>query len=359
MITDTHRSILKNPARKSAIWFRCASLLLVLVAQAVFVELSWAAGVALTVIGIEIEGHDAGNNDIEVALIAPGQEKAENRLIRKGSKFDQGSEIIVPARTVLLLQSVNGNQIRLQPGSHFRINVVGSEGERYSLGLGKALFKVSNALNFFNVDYQKFLAIVHGTEFEMAVEPQKEISFNLMEGRLLVQREVNVKLLQENKEAKVIESEVLSPETKNTVSYRLDVDEYLKEFKNFKDAEEYFRQQLEADEKSGDYQRVQEGLNALGIMLWTVGKPGPALVYYNRALQAADDHHDDEWVNCLLNNMGVCYSDLGEYQKAIGYYEKSLAMQIKLYPEGVHPSSLPREKDTLQQSEADHHAKQA
>jgi len=200
---------------------------------------------------------------------------------------------------------------------------------------------------------------VHGTEFEMAVEPQKEISFNLMEGRLLVPREVNVKLLQENKEAKVIESEVLSPETKSTVSYRLDVDEYLKEFKNFKDAEEYFRQQLEADEKSGDYQRVQEGLNALGIMLWTVGKPGPALVYYNRALQAADDHHDDEWVNCLLNNMGVCYSDLGEYQKAIGYYEKSLAMQIKLYPEGVHPSSLPREKDTLQQSEADHHAKQA
>ena len=359
MIIDTHRSILKKPARRSAIWFRCASLLLVLVAQVVFVELSWAAGVALTVIGIEIEGHDAGNNGIEVALIAPGQEKAENRLIRKGSTFDQGAEIIVPARTVLLLQSVNGNQIRLQPGSHFRINVASSEGERYSLGLGKALFRVSNALNFFNVDYQKFLAIVHGTEFEMAVEPQKEISFNLMEGRLLMQREVNVKLLQENKEAKVIESEILSKETKSIVSYRLDVDEYLKEFKNFKDAEEYFRQQLEADEKSGNYQRVQEGLNALGIMLDTVGKPGPALVYYNRALQAADDHHDDEWVNCLLINIGVAYYGLGEYQKAIGYYEKALAMDFKLYPEGVHPSSLPREKDTLQQSEADHHAKQA
>jgi len=142
------------------------------------------------------------------------------------------------------------------------------------------------------------------------------------------------------------------------VSYRLDVDEYLKEFQNFKDAEEYYRQQLAADEKSGDYQRLQEGLNALGIMLRTVGKPLPALVYYNRTLQAADDHHDDGWVNCLLINIGVAYCDLGEYQKAIGYYEKSLAMQIKLYPEGVHPSSLPRKKDTLQQSEANHHVKQ-
>ncbi len=117
IITVTHSSILKKTARKSAIWFRFASLLLVLVTQIVFVELSWAAGVALSVIGIEVEGLDAGNNGIEVALIAPGQEKTENRLIRKGAKFDQGSEIIVPARTVLLLQSVNGNQIRLQPGS--------------------------------------------------------------------------------------------------------------------------------------------------------------------------------------------------------------------------------------------------
>ena len=131
----------------------------------------------------------------EVAVIAPGKDKAERRDLRKGTQFKQGEEIVVPPRTVLVLASENGNTVRLQPGAHFKVNVVGKEGETYSLLAGKALFTVSNALNFFNVIYQSFNAQVRGTEFEMAVEPQKEIRFGLIEGRLVVQREVKVRIL--------------------------------------------------------------------------------------------------------------------------------------------------------------------
>jgi hypothetical protein len=131
----------------------------------------------------------------EVAVIAPGKDKAERRDLRKGTQFKQGEEIVVPPRTVLVLASENGNTVRLQPGAHFKVNVVGKEGETYSLLAGKALFTVSKTLNFFNVNYQSFLAIVRGTEFEMAVQPKKEIRFDLISGRLVVQREVKVRIL--------------------------------------------------------------------------------------------------------------------------------------------------------------------
>ena len=336
MTTEVYNSMRKMPLRNPSKWRCLAVWFFLLIWQLTFAELSFAAGAALSVVGIEVDGR-AVEKVSAVDVFVSGKDNSDKRDITIGSIFAQGDEIVVPPRTVLVLHSANTNDVRLQPGCRFKINVVGSEGESYGILVGKAFFKVSKALNFFNVDYMKFLAIVHGTEFDVAVEPKKEISFHLTKGKLLVQREVKVKILEEHKETEVITSELLSPVTKSHVSYRLDVDEYLKEFKTFKDAEEYYRRQLEEDEKSGEYERVQEGLNAMGKILITIGKPKQALAYFERALKAAHDHHDESWNSSLLNHSGIAYDGLGDYRKAIEYHEKSLALSLKLYPSGVHP----------------------
>ena len=296
-----------------------------------------AEGWGVQVVEIQIDGH-AADTVSEVAIIAAGKDRAETRELKKGTEIAQGSEIVVPRRTVLVLKSANGNQVRLQPGSRFKINVVSGEGETYSLLVGKAFFKASRSLNFFNVNYQSFLAIVRGTEFDMAVESQKEIRFGLIEGRLVVQREVKVKILEGDKVTQLTASDILAQGRKTQVSYRLGVEEYLQEFKTFKDAEEYFRRQLQEDEKSGDYDRIQQGLNDLGIILRTVGKPSEAIGYYERALQAARERRDEAWEAALLNNLGAAYGALGEFHRAIAYHERALAIQLKLYPDGVHPA---------------------
>ena len=202
-----------------------------------------AADWALKVVSIECDGR-AVDTARPVTIYPPGKEKGETRMLGKGSGIDRGAEIVVPLRTVLFLISANGNSIRLTPG-RYRVNVVSGDGESYTVLLGQAFFKVIKKLNFFNVGYQSFYAFVPGTEFAVAVDPEKEIRFSLTEGKLVVQREVKVKIREGDKVAQLIASEVLSQGRKTEVSYRLGVEEYLREFKTYKDAEDYFRRQFE------------------------------------------------------------------------------------------------------------------
>jgi tetratricopeptide (TPR) repeat protein len=291
---------------------------------------------ALRVLAIEIDGKTADRAE-GVVLTVSGESAPRKTALKTGDALAQGTDIVVPPRTVLVLETTNGNQIRLQPGCGYRTGSVSGRGETHTMLFGKAFFRVKHALDFFNVNYESFLAIVRGTEFSVEVEPKKEISFSLDKGRLLVQRDVKVRILEGDKVAELKASEVLQQGGKTTVSYRLGIDEYLQEFKTFRDAEEYYRCKLEEDERSGDYDRIQGGLNAMGNILCRLGKDRDAIGYYERALQSALDHRDETGEATLNNNMGVAYQGLGEYSKAIKFYEKDLSIILKLYPNGNHP----------------------
>ena len=289
---------------------------------------------AVQVVSIEIGGKPADKTEMEI--VAPGKDKAEKQTLGTGQGVEQGTLLVVPQRTVLVLQSKNGNRHRLQPNTRFRVNVVSPEGESYSVRAGQVLFSVIKALDFFSVDHDKFYALVRGTEFAVAVEPQKEIRFNLIKGRLVVQREVKVRILEGDKVAELTAGEVLEQGKKTQVSYRLGVEEYLKEFKTFQDAEEYYRRQLQDDEKSGQYERIQLGRNALGVILYRLGKPREAIGYYERALAAARERRDQPWEAVLLNNLGAAWDDLGEHKKAIDYFTRALEIDRRVYGE-QHP----------------------
>ncbi|MGB7511254.1 MAG: FecR domain-containing protein, partial [Pelodictyon phaeoclathratiforme] len=124
---------------------------------------------ALRVLAIEIDGK-ATESLSGVSMTVSTEGSARKGSLRKGEGIAQGTEIIVPARTVLLLETANGEEIRLQPGCGFKIHSVSSRGETHSLLFGKAFFKVKNPLDFFNVNYDSFVANVRGTEFSVAVE---------------------------------------------------------------------------------------------------------------------------------------------------------------------------------------------
>ncbi|MGB7510907.1 MAG: tetratricopeptide repeat protein, partial [Pelodictyon phaeoclathratiforme] len=294
---------------------------------------------SLRVLSIEIDGKSAESVS-GVSMTAPAEEMARKSTLKKGQGIASGTEIIAPPRSVLVLESANGEEIRLQPGCGYRSGSVSDRGETHTLLFGKAFFKVKNPLNFFNVNYDSFVANVRGTEFSVAVEPKKEICFTLNKGKLLVQRDVKVKILEENKEATLTASEVLEQGKKIEVSYQLGIDEYLKEFKTFRDAEEYYRQKLQEDEQSGDYDRLQRGLNGMGNILVTLGKGKDAIVHYEKSLSLnlklyPEGVHPDIAKSYI--GLGNACVGLGEYLKAIEYYEKSLSLNLKLYPEGVHP----------------------
>ena len=290
----------------------------------------------LRVLAIEIDGKPAARAD-GVILTASEESTPRKSALNSGDTIVPGTEIVVPPRTVLVLETANGNQIRLQPGCRFKTRLVSGRGETHSMLFGKAFFSVKHALDFFNVNYESFLAIVRGTEFSVEVEPKKEISFSLEKGKLLVQRDVKVRILEGDKVAEMKASDVLTQGGKTTVSYRLGIDEYLQEFKTYRDAEEYYRHKLEEDERSGDYDRVQDGLNAMGMILRQLGKFSEAIGYYERALLSAENNRDETWEAKLTNNLGIAYADLGEFRKAIEFYEKDLAISLKHYPGGVHP----------------------
>jgi hypothetical protein len=279
---------------------------LVVIALLIISLPSFAEERALTVSLITVEGKPA--EYAEVNLKRPGQELKLERL-RKGGKIEVGAVVIGPSRTFVVLTSPAGNSITLDPGSRLEVVILSDRGESYFAWEGRLHFVVKKALDFFNVaDPRIFIASVKGTEYSIEVLPNKEIRFVVDEGKVQVEREGKVRIEQEHKEASGIKvAEMIAAGKEKT--YRISVDEYLKEFRNFKDAEDYYRKQLEEDEKSGDQERIMRGRNNLDTILEELGKYQDALGYFEQGLQLAKKKNEalsqNEWVKNISSPQRV------------------------------------------------------
>ena len=133
-----------------------------------------SATVALAASNVMVERIEVDGKAVaqlaNVSMLAVGSEVPTVQTLREKDTVAERMQIIVPARTVVTLKSSNGNTITLQPGSRFTVRHVGDDGESYTLDDGSVSFDVVKALNFFNVNYRKFLAIVKGTKFSVEVE---------------------------------------------------------------------------------------------------------------------------------------------------------------------------------------------
>ena len=264
-----------------------ASLLSVAFATCWITSASAAPG--LTVAAIQRDG--AATVSVPgVMLRSKGVETAQVSTLALQQELQDGVEIIVPIRTVITFKSSNGNTITLQPGSRFTVRHVGDDGESYTLDDGGVAFDVVKALNFFNVNYRKFLAIVKGTKFSVEVEPEKEIRFAVTEGTVVVEREVRVLIAvpgQESKTSDLTVHDALQAGRQDTVKYRLGVESYLRKFDTFEGAEEFFRKQLAQDELSGDNARIVDSLRNLAVVLRDIAKPKLAIPLLERTRSLA------------------------------------------------------------------------
>ena len=259
-------------------------------------------------------------------------------MLTEHDSLAPGTVIEVPDRTVVKLVTSNGTEITLLPNSRTKLNAISANGESITQILGEAWFKVTRALNFFEVAHDRFLAAVKGTEFKVAAD-EREIQFVWIAGQIKVSRDVKVKIAGAPQGDPVTLTEDVSAE-RPRVRYQLNVDEYLRDFKTYRDVEEYFRNQVEEDERSGDQTRILQAWANLGTALVTIGKAKDAIDYFDRSLALHLQIYPDGVHPAIAGDyasLGIAYSDSVDARKAIGYFEQALALLLRLYPDGVHP----------------------
>jgi tetratricopeptide (TPR) repeat protein len=293
-------------------------------------------GPAVTVQSIQVDGTPVRTVD-GVRVTAPGR-AAEKRVLAEREALAPGTVIEVPDRTVVTLLTSNDTEITLLPNSRTKLNAVSANGESITQIVGEAWFKVTRALNFFEVAHDRFLAAVKGTEFRVASDG-REIQFVWVAGQIKVSREVKVKIAGAPQEEPVTLTEEVSAE-RPRLRYPLNVDEYLRDFRNYRDVEEYFRNQLREDERSEDQARILQAWANLGTALVTIGKAKDAIDYFDRSLALHLQTYPDGIHPAIAADyarLGMAYADSGDARRAIDYFEQALALLRRLYPDGVHP----------------------
>jgi hypothetical protein len=147
---------------------------------------------AVTVRSLHVDNAQVQSVD-GVRLTAPGQATAETRVLRENDSLAPGTVIEVPDRTMVRLVTSNGTEITLLAKSRTKLNTISAKGESITQIIGEAWFKVTRALDFFEVAHDRFLAAVKGTEFKVTAD-DREIQFGWVEGLIKVSRDVRIRI---------------------------------------------------------------------------------------------------------------------------------------------------------------------
>ena len=300
-------------------------------------EASARQGGSAIVQSIQIDGTPVKTVD-GVRVTAPGQTVPERRTLSQQDALAPGTIIEVPGRTVVKLVTSNGTEITLLQNSRTKLNAVSENGESFTQILGEAWFKVTRALNFFEVAHDRFLAAVKGTEFKVVADGS-DVQFVWVAGRINVSRDVKVRIAGASQAELITLTDDVSADRRQ-VRYRRNVEEYLRDFGSYADAEAYFRSEVAEADKSGDQARILQGWANLGTALVTIGKARDAIEYFDRSLALHLQIHPDGFHPAIAEDyarLGTAYSESSDAPKAIAYFEQALALLHRLYPDGLHP----------------------
>ncbi len=240
---------------------------LALVRALVGLVLAWAGlaqaadATGLRVASLTLQGQPV-TSLADVSLRAPGHAKPQPQTLATGQVLPPGTEITMPAGASAVLLSQNSNAVTLFPNASFVVGTVTELGESHRPLAGKIEFQVRQALDFYNVSYNRFTAAVKGTVYSVEISPaQQTIEFHVTEGEVEVDQRLPLRVRNSVDEASDAEpSTAGAAELHLTDSlssgerrkYDLNVESYLKEFGNFAEVEAYFNQALAAAERSGD-----------------------------------------------------------------------------------------------------------
>ncbi|MEP7067805.1 MAG: tetratricopeptide repeat protein [Usitatibacter sp.] len=287
----------------------------------------------LSLAAVRIDGAEAKEAP-GVLRKAAGEARAQPVTLRVGEAIAEGVEVTAPPRVRLEFASRHGNRITLNPGARLLVGRVAERGEAHALQSGEASFSVKNALDFYQVSYKRFLATVRGTEYRIRVEEGKEIAFAVAEGEVEVERtgKVAVATADDVKDAESVREAERLP-AGSTRSYALDVDEYLRKFSSYADAETYYRGALEIALASGDEAEIRRARENMGIVLATFSRYEEARSEFEAGLALARKRFgegDHASIASFLHLVGGTHVGMGEYAKAQSLYDLAFSMHRRL-----------------------------
>lgn len=293
----------------------------------------------LTVATITVDGQRA-QSVAGVQLRLAGAASVQTQTLKVGAAIPPGAELTLPRGASVELTSSNGNTIALHPGARFLAGVVTAKGESHQPLGGRIDFQVKKALDFFNIQYERITASVKGTDYSVEIDPAKSLKVSVSEGVVEIERQVQIKF------ADAASGAIGTDTTRNqgngirvaedlkagqSKTYRLDVEEYLAEFKNFGEAEAYFKKALADAEVSGNKRRVLRAVENLMELYWKIGEPRATLKLEGRCIELAQELSELVGEAECLYDAGIAYNDLGDYLRSIAFHEKSLAIKERFY----------------------------
>lgn len=298
----------------------------------------------LTVAAISVDGQSA-QTAAGVQVRAPGATARQAQTLSMGEAIASGTEITLPRGARIELTSSNGNRITLHAGARFMAGTVTAQGESHQPLAGRMDFQIRKALDFFNIQYDRITAAVKGTEYTVEIDPGQTLTLSVTEGVVEVEREVQMRFAEapraggssgseDDDDADTYESGIrVAEELKagQRKTYRLNVEEYLTEFKNYGEAETYFRNALTQAEASKDRRRILRSVLNLMEMYWKIGKLPAAAELEGRCVALAKALADSAGEAACLNQAGLAYFELGDFRKAVSYFEQSMAINGRLY----------------------------
>jgi tetratricopeptide (TPR) repeat protein len=287
---------------------------------------TFAAAQALRVVEVRVEGK-AVQSAVAITQFVPPQRTPAALQVQAGQALADGSEIGVPARTVVVLQSGNGNRIELAPDTRFTARV-SSGGEVHTVLGGNARFDVQRPLSFFNVEFNRFVALVRGTAFAVTAGAGGEGAADVTQGRIAVQREIPTLMQDTGRQVEMLEQELLDAQTRPRQDWP--AIEALRRYSHSEEALTLYTNNLKQAEQDKDRDGQMAALNNMGLTWLARGRGDQAQVYFRRMLTMAQGLKDDPWRARALNNLGAAALEQGDLKGAVNQLEGALSVNRAL-----------------------------
>lgn len=291
------------------------------------------ASAELRVAAVRIDGAESSEAP-GVLRKAPGEARPVAVTLRVGDAVGEGVELTAPARMRIELASRHGNRITLSPGARLSVGAVRDRGEDHALHSGEASFSIRRALDFYHVSYKRFLATVRGTEYRVLAEEGRAVEFAVSSGEVEVERsgKVRVGAGDDQRDADTIrEAERIA--AGGSKRYALDVDDYLRSFDSYVDAERYYREALARALASGEEQQIQRARYNLGVILATFSRYEEARAEFELGLALVRKRHgegDHAAAAAFIRQIGVAHAGMGRFEPARAELDRAFAMHRRL-----------------------------
>ena len=301
---------------------RCLGLLLLCLSTS-------ATAQALRVVELRVQGRVV-DTPVTILQFVPPQRTAQDLQVQTGQEVAEGTEIGVPARVVVVLQTANGNRIELAPDSRFAAARVSPGGEVHTVLEGNVRFDVRRALSFFNVEFDRFVALVRGTVFEVQASAGGESALQVENGRVAVQREVPTLMQDTGRQVEMLEQDLL--DAKAQARQQWPAMEATRRYGHSEQALMLYTRDLKQATQRGDRDGQMAALNNMGLTWLARGKPESALNYFGRMLVMAQEAQNEPWRARALNNIGAAALERGDLKGALSHLEAALAVNRALAP---------------------------